>query len=218
MAAVALTQACGGSSDGTAPGTPSEAGTGDETGSAGQDATPPEDASADGETITDGGSNIDPDAGDDDAGVDGGPCNAVANTATAITSVCVSVAPALGGGTLVAGTYFLTHVAALAPQNFCQMKFVPTGLKETADLTVSAAGVGTVETVTTIAGGGTRHRTATLTPAPTDKSPLAAAPVCPTGTTTSVQYASNLVNAKQELVMRLPYGKSGEALYRYTKQ
>lgn len=218
MAAVAATQACGGSSDGVAPGTPtSEAGTGDETGSTDQDATSPADAAADGETIADGGSNIDPDASNDDAGVDGGPCNALTNTAPAITSTCVSFAPILGGGKLVAGTYFLTRVAALAPQTFCQTKFVPTGFKETLDLTVSAAGVGTAETATNIAGGGSRHRTATLTPAPADKSPLAAAPVCPAGAPASVQYASNLVNAKQELVMRLPYGK-GEALYRYEKQ
>jgi hypothetical protein len=151
-----------------------------------------------------------------DAGVDGGPCNALANTAPAITSACVSFAPVLGGGTLVAGTYFLTRVAALAPPTFCQTKFVPTGFKETLDLTV-AGGVGTAETATNLAGGGTRHRTTTLAPAPADKSPLAAASVCPAGAPTSVPYASNLVNGKQELVMRLPYGK-GEALYRYEKQ
>jgi len=217
MAAVAATQACGGSSDGVAPGAPtSEAGTGDETGSTDQDATSAEDAAADGETIADGGSNIDPDAGSDDAGIDGGPCNALANTAPPITSTCVSFAPVLGGGTLVAGTYFLTRVAALAPQTFCQTKFVPTGFKETLELTV-AAGVGTAETVTTVAGGATRHRTSTLTPAPADKSPLEAAPTCPAGAPAPVPYASTLTNAKQELVMRLPYGK-GEALYRYEKQ
>jgi len=219
VAAVAVTQACGGTSDGVGPATPSsEAGTGDETGSTDQDAAPPPaDAAADGETISDGGSNIDPDAGiGDDAGIDGGPCNTVANTATPVTSTCVSFAPVLGGGTLVAGTYFLTHVAALAPQNFCQTKFVPTGFKETIDLTV-AAGVGTAETVTTIGGGATRHRTTTLTPAATDKSPLQAASVCPVGAPASVPYATNLVAGKQELVMRLPYGK-GEALYRYEKQ
>lgn len=219
MAAVAATQACGGSSDGVAPGTPtSEAGTGDETGSTDMDATsPPADAAADGETISDGGSNIDPDAGTtDDAGVDGGPCNALANTATPITSTCVSFAPVLGGGALVAGTYFLTHVAALAKPTFCQTMFVPTGFKETLDLTV-AAGVGTAETATNLAGGGTRHRTSTLTPTPADKSPLAAASTCPAAAPTSAPYASTLVNGKQELVLRLPYGK-GEALYRYAKQ
>ena len=218
VAAVAVMEACGGSSDGTpADTTTSEAGTGSET-SIDNDASAADDgAASDGEVIADGGSNIDPDAGNDDAGTDAGPCNTLANTAPPISSVCVSLAPVLGGGALVAGTYFLTHVAALAPANFCQTKFVPTGFKETLDLTVSATGVGTAETHTNIAGGGSRHRTTTLTPAPGAKSPLQAAPVCPAGAPAPVPYATNLVNAKQELVMRLPYGK-GEALYRYEKQ
>ena len=221
LAALVATQACGGSSDGTAPGnsTPtSEAGTGDETGAADQDATPPADAGSDGEAITDGGSNIDPDAGSDDGGLDGGPCNTLANTAPAISSACASFAPVLGGGALVAGTYFLTQVDALGPQTFCQTKFVPTGFKETLELTVDAAGVGTAETVTTIGGGGTRHRTSTLTPSATDKSPLQAASICPVETPTTAPYASAMINAKQELVLRLPYGKNGEALYRFVKQ
>jgi len=219
VAGVAATQACGGSADGTAPGiqSPSEAGTGDETGATGQDATSPADAAADGETIADGGSNIDPDAGDDDAGVDGGPCNMVANTATAISSTCVSFAPVLGGGALVAGTYFLTQVDALGTQSFCQTKFVPTGFKETLDLTVDGAGVGTAETVTTIAAGGTRHRTSTLTPSGTDKSPLQVASTCPVGAPAPTPYASGMVNGKQQLVLRSAYGK-GEALYRFVKQ
>ena len=219
MVAVAATQACGGTSDGTVAATPaSEAGTADETGSStAQDAPSPADAAADGETISDGGSNFDPDAGGDDAGIDGGPCNALANTATAITSTCVSFAPVLGGGELVAGTYFLTHVAALATQTFCQTKFVPTGFKETLSLTVDAMGVATAETVTTVAGGATRHRTSTLTPSAGDKSPLQAASTCPAGATAPVPYVTTLANGKQELVMRLPYGK-GEALYRFEKQ
>jgi hypothetical protein len=218
VAAVAVTEACGGSSDGTPADTiGSEAGTGSEA-STDNDASAADDgAASDGEVIGDGGSNIDPDAGDDDAGTDAGPCNTLANTAPPIASACVSFAPVLGGGPLVAGTYFLTHVAALATPSFCQMKFVPTGFKETLDLTVSATGVGTAETHTNIAGGGSRHRTATLTPAPADQSPLAAAPVCPPGASASVQYASIMANGKQELVMRLAYGK-GEALYRFQKQ
>ncbi|MEA2748383.1 MAG: hypothetical protein QOI41_2526 [Myxococcales bacterium] len=219
LVAVAATEACGGTSNGT-PGdsTTSEAGTGDETGSTtGGDATAPDDAAADGEVIADGGSNIDPDAGDDDAGTDAGPCNTLANTAPAISSVCVSFAPVLGGGKLVAGTYFLTHVAALATPSFCQTKFVPTGFKETLDLTVSATGVGTAETHTNVGGGGSRHRTSTLTPAPADKSPLEAAPTCPPSAATSAPYASAVNNGKQELVLRLAYGK-GEALYRFEKQ
>jgi hypothetical protein len=218
VAALTVTEACGGSSDGTpADTTGSEAGTGSEA-STDNDASAADDgAVSDGEVIGDGGSNIDPDAGDDDAGTDAGPCNTLANTAPPIASACVSFAPVLGGGTLVAGTYFLTHVAALATPSFCQTKFVPTGFKETLDLTVSATGVGTAETHTNVAGGGSRHRTATLTPAPADQSPLAAAPVCPPGAPASVQYASTMVNGKQELVMRLAYGK-GEALYRFAKQ
>lgn len=221
LTVVVATQACGGSSDGNVPGTPtSEAGTGDETGGAvpdgGSVVDAALDAAADGETIGDGGSNIDPDAGTDDAGLDGGPCNALDNTAAPVTSTCASFAPILGGGTLVAGTYFLTHVTALAAANFCQTKFVPTGFKETLALTV-AAGVGTAETATSLAGGGTRHHTSTLTPAPGDKSPLEAAPTCPPGAPTSAGYASALVNGKQELVLRLAYGK-GEALYRFEKQ
>lgn len=221
LAAVVATQACGGSSDGNVPATPtSEAGTGDETGGGDTDGgslvDAAVDAPADGETIADGGSNIDPDAGTDDAGLDGGPCNTLANGAAPVTSTCVSFAPILGGGALVAGSYFLTHVAALAAPNFCQTKFVPTGFKETLELTV-AGGVGTVETATSLAGGGTRHRTSTLTPAAGDKSPLEAAPTCPPGAPTSAGYASALVNGKQELVLRLPYGK-GEALYRFEKQ
>ena len=218
VAAVAVTEACGGSADGTPGDTGSEAGTGSETGSTDNDASAADDgAASDGEVIGDGGSNIDPDAGDDDAGTDAGPCNTLANTAPPIASACVSVAPVLGGGALVAGTYFLTHVGALATPNFCQTKFVPTGFKETVDLTVAATGVGTAEAHTNIASGGSRHRTTTLTPAAGAKSPLQAAPVCPAGEPSPVPYATALVNAKQELVLRLPYGK-GEALYRYEKQ
>jgi hypothetical protein len=219
VAAVAVTEACGGSADGT-PGdtTTSEAGTGSETGSTDEDASAAGDSAAsDGEVIADGGSNIDPDAGGDDAGTDAGPCNTLANTAPPIASACVSVVPVLGGGTLVAGTYFLTQVGALATPNFCQTKFVPTGFKETLELTVSASGVGTAETHTNVAGGGSRHRTTTLTPAAGAKSPLEVTPICPAGAPSPVPYATALANAKQELVLRLPYGK-GEALYRYEKQ
>jgi hypothetical protein len=207
-------EACGGS-DGIGELADSEAGALDEASTdKGSDAA---DAEGDGEAITDGGSNIDPDAGDDlDAGPDGGPCNTVTNDAPAITSVCASVAPVLGGGPLVPGRYFLTHVAALGTSSFCQSKFVPTGFKETLVLTVSA-GVGIAETHTVIGNGGSRHRTTMLTPAATNKSPLEADPTCPVAAGAAVPYASAVVAGKQELVLRLAYG-TGEALYWFEKQ
>lgn len=191
----------------------SEAGTGIET-SSGEGGEPGDG----GEVISDGGSNIDPDAGEGlDAGPDGGACNMLANDAPPITSACVSAAPVLGGGALVGGTYFLTKVSVLATPNFCSMKFVPTGFKETLSLTVDAQGVGTADTHTSIGGGGARRRTTTLTPSGANQSPLQAASTCPAQPAVAVPYLSLVVAGKQELVMRLPYG-TGEGLYRFEKQ
>jgi hypothetical protein len=211
---VAAMQACGGSSSGlgdTAPTSEAGALDGDlaETGD-------PADAASDAETITDGGANIDPDAGVVDV-PDAAPCNTLANTAPPITSKCVSTVNVLGGGALVAGTYFLVGVDALAPPNFCQKSFVPTGFKETLELTVSATGVGTAETHSNVAGGASRRATSTLTPTGTNKSPLQATPTCPTAAAAAVPYQSMVIAGRQQLVVRLPYGKA-EALYRFEKQ
>jgi hypothetical protein len=210
VAALGLAQACGGSSD-VAP----DGGDASTEGGANDDAAATDgslDGSKDG-SIDDGGANIDPDAGDD--APDSAACNNVVNDAPPITSTCVSAAPVLGGGALVAGKYHLVGVAALGTQSFCQTRFVPTGFKETAELTVDAQGVGTAETHTNIGGGGSRRRTTTLTPSAGNTSPLQATSTCPIPGTAPTPYFSGVVAGKQQLVLRLAYGK-GEALYRFT--
>lgn len=173
-----------------------------------------------GDSVSDGGSNIDPDGGGDpDAGLpDGGACNAVDNTAPAVTSTCTSFAPPLRGGALVAGKYYLSAVTALASSAFCAGSFLPTGFKQTLEMLVDASGVGTVQGTGQLALGPTRHATDVLTPGAGDTSPLQSARTCPaTLATSSVRYESATAAGKTTLVLRLPYGKS-EALYRYDKQ
>lgn len=213
---VATMVACGGD-EGVGP-APVQEETGVETGALNDAPTGDLDAAAavDGEAIGDGGSNIDPDAGDDDAG-DAAVCNALANDAMPVTSTCISAAPQLMGGALVAGKYHLVGVSALAPANFCQNQFIPTGFKQTLDLTVAASGVGTLQTVTMIAMGGERRRTSTLTPGAGNTSPLEAAATCPAGNSGATRYTSAVANGTQFLIMRLGYGQ-GQGLYRFRKQ
>jgi len=175
---------------------------------------PPADAGADGEVITDGGGNVDPDAGDE---ADAAVCNAVANDAPAIMSTCASLAPALGGGALVAGTYHLTDVVALAPAAFCQNAFQPVSFKQTIALTVGGDGVGTANVASQVAAQPTRTRTSTLDPGANDSSPMVATPTCPPASGGPVEYFSGLRNQKQVIVMRLAYGQA-QALYRFEKQ
>jgi hypothetical protein len=206
-------QACGGATGAVADTPAAEGGAAD----GDTDGGPTVDAATDGEIITDGGSNIDPDAGDLDGGPDAAPCNTLSNDAPAITSKCLSVVAPLKGGALVAGKYFLVEVNALAAATFCQKSFVATGFKETLQLTVSGTGVGTAETHTSVATSGSRRSTSTLTPLPMNRSPLGATPTCPAAASSPVAYESAIVNGKQELVLRLPYGKA-EALYRFERQ
>ena len=199
----------------------SDAGSGSETSTPIDDASVPFSDGGDdagGEEITDGGSNFDPDAGDDGGLPDGGSCNAIVNDAQPVVSTCISLLPKLNGGALVAGTYHLTGVAALGTATFCQTQFVPTGFKETVEMTV-AGGVGTLQSVVEIAGFPPRHRTSTLAPGPGDTSPAKGQPTCPTlGAEGNLAYASRLSpGGKQVVVALLPYGK-GLAIYRFEKK
>lgn len=170
-----------------------------------------------GELITDGGSNIDLDAGDDDAGPDGGACHALVNDAPPVVSTCVSKLPPLTGGAIVPGKYFLTGVAALGSLTFCQNAFVPVGFKERMD--VSAAGSGaTFETVLSIGGLPDRRTTSTAVPGAGDTSPADVTNVCPNNNAGKVGYTSVVnANGKQILLLLLPYGK-GLGVYRLEKQ
>lgn len=198
----------GGADGATASATASDPGAGDGT-------TP--DAAPSAESVNDGGANIDPDAGGlDDAGPDGGACNAVANAAPAVTSSCISVIPTFGGGSLVAGTYYLESVQAIGGPAFCKNAFVPTGFRETVELTVSA-GVGTAESAMEIGTTGLHHRTRTLTPGANDTSPAVMTPVCPASAAVTVRYESAVASGRQRLVVLGAYG-SGTAVYTYAKQ
>jgi hypothetical protein len=153
----------------------------------------------------------------DDAGPDGGPCNTVVNLAPAVTSTCVSALPTFAGGPLVAGTYHLVAVTAIASKAQCG-RFTPVTFRETLDLTVDPTGVGTAETVTRIATTGAKHRTTKLAPGASNSSPLTATPICPADVAGSVRYGSALTPAaKQELVVVLPYGV-GTGVYHFEKQ
>jgi hypothetical protein len=215
--------ACGGSDSGVSSGNGDDSGT--ETGSTTPPTTPPTNPpppppvdAGDDADITDGGSNFDPDAGDDGGLPDGGKCNTVDDTATAITSTCVSKRPILGGGALVSGTYFLIAVRDLGTVGFCASTFVPTGFKETLVLAVAGA-TATADTAGTVATLGTRRTTTTFTTNAANTSPMTGQETCPVvGAGGPVPYASVLTPAgKQNLVMILPYGK-GEAVYTFEKQ
>jgi hypothetical protein len=221
---------CGGSENASVP-TPNPDGAADgttsgEDSSAGGDGAVPGDGAitdaevaVDGEVITDGGSNIDLDGGEeDDAGPDAAACNTIQNQAAAVISTCASVAPILGGGALVAGTYHLVSVTALGTQNFCNNKFVPVGFKQTVELTVATDGVGTAQSVGQIGQSVPRHRTSTLAPGANNTSPLTATQVCPTQTAAGqFAYASGPRNNKQAIALYDRYGQ-GLALYIYVKQ
>lgn len=212
LGASALASACGNESAVIGDG---DAGSSD-TGAPLDDAGAPLDDG--GEEITDGGSNIDPDGGPADAGLpDGGACNAVINDAPAVVSTCISVLPAFTGGALVAGKYWLTGVAALGSPAFCKSSFVPTGIKETVEMTLSGA-TATMNVAFEVGGFPTYHRTSTLTPGANDSSPAAGEATCPPGGAGPVRYTSRVnSNGKQIVLALLPYGK-GAAIYRFEKQ
>lgn len=200
-------------------------GGGDDAGGA-EASTPPSDGSAPpgdggddgGDIVNDGGANIDVDAGDDDAGADAGRCNAVLNDAPATVSTCISLVPQFTGGALVPGKHWLTGVAALGSQAFCQGTFIPVGFKETLDLAVTG-GTATLNTAFEIGGPPVRHRTSTLTPGAGDTSPAAAQATCPAlGAAGSVPYSSRVSPAGKQVVLALlPYGR-GAAIYRFERQ
>jgi hypothetical protein len=212
MAIVGVVVACGGTDDAVGANAP-------DAGSSPDGSTEDASATADGggalsdggtEAIGDGGANLDPDAGTDAPLPDGGKCNELANSAKAIVSTCASIAPVLGGGSVVTGTYVLASVTALGTPNFCNAQFVATGLRQTFQVSATATGF-EGQTVTEIGGGGGRRRSQTITAQQTQ---LILAQTCPTSETLTARYASGVVNGKQRLVLRLPYGK-GEALYVY---
>lgn len=212
------------SDDGTAPPPGKDASGNDAGGGAdagGGDATA--DADDDGGFVSDGGSNFD--AGDDDAGPldggapDGGRCNTLTNDAPAVNSTCVSIAPRLGGGALVAGKYYLTGVAALGSVPFCANVFVPTSFKQTITVSAPDAGAATLDSIFVAGLGRPRVTSSTLQPGAANTSPADLTQVCPTlGMPEKVPYASAVRGGgAQELLLRLPYG-NGEAVYRFTKQ
>jgi hypothetical protein len=218
LAAVGLAGACGGLSEGVDPGGSSSGGldgaANDGAPGSGDDGSATSrDAALDATEIVEaGGGNIDPDAGDTPSLLpDGGACTALANGSKSVVSTCASIAPVLGGGAIVAGTYALVSVVALAPQTFCSNLFVPVGFKQTIRLAVSGNGFA-FETVTDIGGTGARYRTGTA--AVTAPGKVQLLQTCPVAGAQDGSYASGLVNGKQTLVMRLAYGR-GEALYRY---
>lgn len=173
------------------------------------------------QVVQEGGSNVVLDGGKDGGGdttADGGACNAIANAAPPVTSQCASLEPILGGGQLVAGTYYLTAVTAYATADFCKNTFIPVSIKETAAITVSGE-VGTVEDVSQLATTAERRTSTTLTPGANNASPLTEETSCPvTAGSQEVKYAARPdAAAKAVLVLRLPYGKA-EADYRFEKQ
>lgn len=213
--AMVIVIACGGSSegvDGSSSGGPDGSTAGDATPGT-DDASPgtTADAGDAGEAVTDGGANLDPDAGEPPTLPDGGKCNELANTAKAVVSTCASLAPILGGGTVVPGTYELASVVALATPNFCANQFVPAGIKQTLAVTASGNAF-SYESVVEIGGTGARHRDGTLTPNGQNK--LQLAQTCPIASAAEGTYATGVVAGKQRLVIRQAYGR-GEALYTY---
>jgi hypothetical protein len=200
------------------------------------DSSEPADAGADVETITEGGANLDPDAGEEDldasippdAGVvlDGGAiaCNATALTAAAVNTTCATFITVPSGGALVAGTYQLKGITVLGSSSFCSGTFVPSPTKGALVLTV-AGGVGTAQRATIFGTTQTSptRRSETLTPGGGNGTPLTLTTSCPSNIAQrSVPYSSYASSTGggrpvQHLVLRLPYGRTGEALYSYEK-
>jgi hypothetical protein len=183
------------------------------------------------EAITDGGANLDPDAGGDldasvppDSGVilDGGirACNAT-TTAAAVNTTCASFTKIPAGGKLVGGTYDLVGVAVLAAPTFCSTSFVSASVSGGMVLKVDANGVGTAERATKFGAALLpQRRTETLTPGA--KGAITIDTSCPIGisqlATTYDAYSVQpdpKVRAEQHIVIKLPYGKGGSALYHY---
>ena len=232
--------ACGGSSSAASPdastsdaetsdaaatsdtGSPADGGhVGDGNPSGDDDGPASGDDDAGGQIVEDGGSNIVLDGGDDGGGdttPDGGACNAIVNAAPVVTSQCASLEPVLGGGQLVAGTYYLTGVTTYATAAFCKNTFIPVSVKETAQMTVTGE-VGAVDSVSELATTAPRRVTTTLTPGANNASPLTEAPTCPaTAASQTAKYEARTGAAgKSVLVLRLPYGKA-EADYTLEKQ
>lgn len=226
LAGTTLAASCGGSTgavansaDATADGTHVDTGTatGDDGSPTGDDGSPNDDAEV---PITEGGSNPDLDASDeggDDTAPDGGACNTITNASPSVSSTCASEAPILGGGTLVAGTYYLTSVTAFGTAAFCKSDFIPVGIKETVQMTVTG-GVGAADIVSELAMTKERRASVELTPGANDASPLTLKTTCPASTTSDqVKYEMRSTTAKTVLVLRLAYAKD-EADYTFEKQ
>jgi hypothetical protein len=179
-----------------------------------------DDDDSDASTVTDGGVNIDPDASDDeDSGPDAAPCNALlGDAAPQVNSQCSSTIPGLTGGALVAGTYFLTRVAELAPKAFCDTQFLPVKIGEELVLTVDGTGTGTAQTVSTVAKRAPKTTDITLEPPANFSSPLDLSASCPPKTGGKTPFQSTTTNGKTVLILNLPYGNGGRALYRYDRQ
>jgi hypothetical protein len=179
-----------------------------------------DDDDGDASTVTDGGVNIDPDASDDeDSGPDAAPCNALlGDAAPQVNSQCSSLIPGLTGGALVAGTYFLTQVAELAPKAFCDTQFLPVKIGEELVLTVDGTGTGTAQTVTTVAKRAPKTTDITLDPPDNLASPLDLSASCPPKAGGKTPFQSTTKNGKTTLIIDLPYGNGGRALYRYERQ
>lgn len=229
----AATSACDGDEAGADPGTtpdgaaPSATADG-ATSDPGPSSGPPD---AGTEEITQGGENLDPDAGVVDPALDAGTlpdggavtCNALTVPA-AIDTSCASLVPVPSGGALVAGTYTLASVKVLAASTFCGKGFVSTKVAGTLELQQRAAGGAFSAQRATLFGAAPApaRRSESLTPGANNTTPLAVTTSCPANlAASSVPYSSYAITTKagsvQHLVLRLPFGRGGEALYEYVK-
>jgi hypothetical protein len=83
---------------------------------------------------------------------------------------------------------------------------------------VAAGGTFAAESISEAAPAAPRRRTLTLTPGAGDTSPMQIADICPADKAAGpAGYASMVVGGKQQLLLRLAYGK-GEAIYTFEKQ
>jgi hypothetical protein len=141
--------------------------------------------------ITDGGANFG-DGGADDAGdlSDGGSCNALA-VGPDLMSDCSALNPLVIGGVIVAGDYTLTKVTDLGTRKFCSGTFAAVSFKGALRIAAGVtSGSDNVDLAINADDTGRRSRTWIVTPAATNKSPMAVDQSCPTTTTTSLPYSS----------------------------
>lgn len=225
MAVVSVHAACGGDEDKAAPAAQTQDDAGPGTPSAIDDAGNP--GEEEGEEITEGGDIPDivpDDSGAEEVGPDGGiiiPGCLVVAPGPYAASTCSSRLTTFSSIGLVSGTYHLKSVRVLGSKTFCTDTFKP--LEHAGALVVDAKSVASgsltfydrfrdpAKPLVTAVNRYAVSATVTGTDV------KLGAPTCAAGTAApaTAKFGSGTTDGKKYVMLRLPYGASGEAIYRF---